>query len=109
MAVNQELQIIFNGTLNASSFNNKNVVVDIPIVGDVLRPDLGISSVSSMSGGLVAGAVQVEWMEDGAGRAPATHADIADNPTGADAWFGFLDSAWDGGAITIVEPERLTP
>ncbi len=83
--------------------------LDIPIVGDVLRPDLGISSVSSMSGGLVAGAVQVEWMEDGAGRAPATHADIADNPTGADAWFGFLDSAWDGGAITIVEPERLTP
>ena len=34
--------------------------LDIPIVGDVLRPDLGISSVSSMSGGLVAGAVQVE-------------------------------------------------
>ncbi|MBK6812545.1 MAG: hypothetical protein IPL19_08810 [Sandaracinaceae bacterium] len=83
--------------------------LDIPIVGDVLRPDLGIASVSSMSGAHVAGAVQVEWMEEGAGRAPATHADIADNPTGADAWFGFLDSAWDGAPVTIVEPARLTP
>jgi hypothetical protein len=83
--------------------------LDIPMVGDVLRPDLGISSVSSMSGPLVAGAVQVEWMQDGAGAEAATHADIADNPTGADAWFGFLDSAWDGPPVSIVEPVRLTP
>ena len=83
--------------------------LDIPIVGDVLRPDLGIGSVSSMSGAHVAGAVQVAFMQDGAGAEAATHADIADNPTGADAWFGFLDSAWDGPPVTIVEPARLTP
>jgi hypothetical protein len=62
-----------------------------------------------MSGPLVAGAVQVEWMQDGAGAEAATHADIADKPTGADAWFGFLDSAWDGPPVSIVEPVRLTP
>ena len=28
---------------------------------------------------------------------------------GRTAWFGFLDSAWDGPPVTIVEPVRLTP
>ena len=83
--------------------------LDIPVVGDLLRADPAISSVSDMSGALVAGAVQVEWMQGGSGAVPATHADIADNPTGADTWFGFLDDAWDGPPVTIVEPERLTP
>lgn len=50
MAVNQELQIIFNGTLNASSFNNKNVVVET-VPSSILQP-LGL--VSSLPGGLIA-------------------------------------------------------
>jgi hypothetical protein len=82
--------------------------LDIPIVGDVIRSSVGVSSVDAMSGDLVAGAVQVQWMQGGGGVEPATHADIADNPTGADAWFGFLTSVWDG-APAIVEPARLTP